>query len=61
VVRKKQSKIFHTLAHLDQVAWLVSSWIRSLAQHHHVAQVSLILTPPKALHTSHRSRKLRLA
>ena len=51
---EKQTKIFHTLAHLDQVAWLVSSWIRSLAQQHHVAQVSLMLILPKAPHTSHR-------
>jgi hypothetical protein len=58
---EKQTKIFHTLAHLDQVAWLVSSWIRSLAQQYHVAQMSLILLLPKAPHTSHRSRKLRLA
>jgi hypothetical protein len=53
VFRKKQTKIFHTLAHLDQVALLVSSWIRSLAQQHHVAQVSLMLILPKAPHTSH--------
>jgi hypothetical protein len=46
--------MFHTLAHLDQVTWLVSSWIRSLAQQHHVAQVSLMLILPKAPHTSHR-------
>jgi hypothetical protein len=38
---EKQTKIFHTLAHLGQVAWLFSSWIQSLAQQHHVAQVSL--------------------
>jgi hypothetical protein len=38
---EKQTKIFHTLAHLDQVAWLVSFWIQSLAQQHHAAQVSL--------------------
>jgi hypothetical protein len=51
---EKQTKIFHTLAYLDQVAWLVSSWIRSLAQEHYVAQVSFMLILPKALHTSHR-------
>jgi hypothetical protein len=50
---KNKQKIFHTLAHLDQVAWLVSSWIRSLAQHHHVAQVNFMLILPKAPHTSH--------
>jgi hypothetical protein len=59
-VFRKNTKILHTLAHLDQVAWLVSSWIRSLAQQYHVAQVSLILILPKAPHTSHRSRKWRL-
>jgi hypothetical protein len=53
---EKQIKIFHTLAHLDQVAWLVSSWIQSLAQQHYVAQVSLILILPKAPHTNHRVR-----
>jgi hypothetical protein len=58
---EKHKKTSHTLAHLDQVAWLVSSWIRSSAQQHHVAQVSLILILPKAPHTSHRSRKLKLA
>jgi hypothetical protein len=60
-VFRKNTKNFHTLAHLDQVAWLDSSWIRSLAQQYHVVQVSLILILPKAPHTSHRSRKLRLA
>jgi hypothetical protein len=51
---EKHTNIFHTLAHLDQVAWLVSSCIRSLAQQHHVAQVSLILILAKAPHSSHR-------
>jgi hypothetical protein len=53
-VFRKTQKIFHTLAHFDQVAWLVSSWIRYLAQQHHVAQVNLILILPKTPHTSHR-------
>jgi hypothetical protein len=44
----ENTKLFHTLAHLNQVAWLVSSWIRSWAQQYHVAQVSLILILPKA-------------
>jgi hypothetical protein len=52
VLRKKYMS--HTLAHLNLVAWLVSSWIRSLAQQHHVAQVSLILILPRAPLTSHR-------
>jgi hypothetical protein len=57
--RKKYMKhdptqIFYTLAHLDQVARLVSSWIRFLAQQHYVAQVSLMLILPKAPHISHR-------
>jgi hypothetical protein len=60
VFRKTQIK-YSTHALLDQVAWLVSSWIRSLAQQYHVAQVSLILILPKSPHTSHRSKKLRLA
>jgi hypothetical protein len=51
---ENKHKILHTLAHLDQVAWLFSSWIRSLAQQHHVAQVILILILSKAPHTSHR-------
>jgi hypothetical protein len=45
---RKTKNIFQTLAYLDQVAWLVSSWVRSLAQQHHVAQVSLILILPKS-------------
>jgi hypothetical protein len=53
-VHRKQTKIFHTLAQFDQVASLVSSWIRSLAWQHHVAQVSLMLILPKALQTRHR-------
>jgi hypothetical protein len=48
------TQIFYTLAHLDQVARLVSSWIRFLAQQHYVAQVSLMLILPKAPHISHR-------
>jgi hypothetical protein len=51
---EKQIKIFHTFAHLDQVTYIVSSWIRSLAQQHNVAQVSLMLILPKAAHASHR-------
>jgi hypothetical protein len=53
VLTKTNKKIFHSLAHVDEVALLVFSWIRSLAQQHHVAQVSLVLTLPKAPHTSH--------